>query len=43
LEECYEALLDLGGKDPVKEAEQLIARKLRVLNELISTAGPGGA
>ena len=44
LEECYEALLDLGGKDPVKEAEQLIARKLRVLKELISTcSGPGGA
>jgi len=36
LEECYEGLLDLQGKDPVKEAEQLIARKIKVLKELIS-------
>lgn len=35
LEECYEGLLDLQGKDPVKEAEQLIARKIRVLKELL--------
>lgn len=35
LEECYEALLDLKGKDPVKEAENLIARKIKILKELI--------
>ena len=35
LEECYSALLDLEGKDPVKEAESLIARKIKVLKELL--------
>lgn len=35
MEECYEALMELEGKDPVKEAEQLIVRKLRVIEELM--------
>jgi hypothetical protein len=35
MEECYEALLDLEGKDPVKEAESLIQRKIKILKELV--------
>jgi len=35
VEECYEALMELEGKEPVKEAEQLIARKIKVIRELI--------
>jgi hypothetical protein len=35
MEECYEALLDLEGKDPVKEAEGLIQRKIKILKELL--------
>ena len=35
MEECYEALMDMDGKDPVKEAEQLIASKLRIMKELM--------
>jgi molecular chaperone GrpE (heat shock protein) len=39
MEECYEALMDLEGKEPVKEAEQLIARKIRVIEELMHLRG----
>jgi hypothetical protein len=35
VEECYEALMDLEGKEPVKEAEQLISRKIKVIRELM--------
>lgn len=36
MEECYEALIDLEGKEPVKEAEQLITRKIKVIRELMN-------
>lgn len=35
VEECYEALIELEGKEPVKEAEQLIAKKIKVIRELM--------
>lgn len=38
LEESYVALLDLEGKDPVKEAEKLIAKKIQIIKELLGTS-----
>lgn len=35
IEECYEGLLDLKGRNPVKEAETLISKKIKILKELI--------
>lgn len=35
IEECCDALLDLEGKDPAREAEQLLARKIRIVKELV--------
>ena len=35
MEEALEILLDFQGKDPVKEAEQLISKKIRILKELL--------
>jgi len=35
IEEAVEALLQLEGKNPVKEAEKLIAQKIKIIKELI--------
>jgi hypothetical protein len=40
LEECYDGLMDLGGKCPAKEAEQLLARKIKVIKELMQIRSP---
>jgi|GEM_PF-3453456 len=38
VEEAVEALLGLEGKNPVKEAEGLLAQKIRIIKELIPYA-----
>jgi len=35
LEESYQRLSDLEGKEPVKEAEKLITKKIKLMKELI--------
>jgi len=40
LEECYDGLMDLGGKCPAKEAEQLLSRKIKVIKELMQIRSP---
>jgi len=43
MEECWDALLELGSKEPVKEAEQLLARKIRVVAELMEERKKGAS